>query len=912
MTAQFVTSPFKPGDVIQQYFTLKERIGAGSFGEIFHATYDNHKYSKEVAIKFEKYNPQRLLLFAEVQTLSVVGGKPNFPKFYHAGSEGDYRFYAMELLGPSLIDLINQKPPYRFSIATIVNIDIQAIEALRLLHRHGFIHRDVKPGNFVIGRTPETSHTVYLIDYGLCKPILPPEQYKRSLAHKTTFRGTVRYASLTTHYGRELTRRDDLISLMYMSVELVVGRLPWTDMTDKDEIAKMKEKYEDDSLLKQLPIEYSQIYSHILSVGPTQEPDYAYYISLLRKVGKRMGFDQNSCFDWERPTVNNEKKNRNNIKIAPLPEKDYAVLARKMHQKRIESERQEALELARKKIPTIPPKVEKEEKQSRDVTTTSPSSEKKEDQLSIERTPTMTPPSQLSTSSSNSSQQTKARNTAILLASFHNSPVNHTPLNNRPLPRPSLLSASSKPIDPDASTRTTTPPSSKPKLDQDETPFFSPKARNHLSISPNDPPSPAHSLPLHSEALTSAPDDPVSPRPPPRPSPAMSHTDDDVVTLPPLFPFPAPSPHLNLHTCVFPSHHNNHQSQLFVANDSTVLPSRHFTSIFPQHLDNSLQPQQFQSTLDLRSVGAEIEGIFSMAIKPSGAAIFSTSTLTYCDDVFGADELSLDPTFDPSRRSRPANLQFLDSSSVEPASLLHTPLSDRSSHPFESTENHLPVYHSSAHALSPPRVVASINSPPHRSFGFSTPLHLPFQTNNIDSLESPTSQQFVGTPFSKREPVDQCRSTLVRNPGNLERADSAYSSSSSQKKSKSQTTLRNDLSHSRFSEYNLIVCDTTVSANRDSDFSFRVPNTSTLRTSELTPVSQTTLNFPDKRRSCLPAISHHTPGPSELEPTHEFPKDLSALDDEFRFAPLETSSKETQTRETSAPNPNNTCFCILF
>ncbi|KAK2962354.1 putative Nucleolar RNA helicase 2 [Blattamonas nauphoetae] len=323
MAARRDSCPFKAGDVVQKYFTIKKRLGAGSFGDIYHATYDNGRYTKEVAIKFEKYNPNRLLLFAEVQTLTVVGGKPHFPKYYHAGSEGEYRFYAMELLGPSLIDLINRKPPYRFSIPTIVNMDIQCIEALRTLHKHGFVHRDVKPGNFVIGRTAETGHRIYLIDYGLCKPILTEEQYKLSMTSKSSFRGTVRYASLTTHYGKELGRKDDLISLLYMSVELATGRLPWTDVQDKEEVARIKEKFQDGKLVKALPVEYEQIFAYLLKIEPQQEPDYEHILGILKKIGKRMGFTPSTHFEWERKP--GAEKPHMRPTIEPLPDIDLSV-----------------------------------------------------------------------------------------------------------------------------------------------------------------------------------------------------------------------------------------------------------------------------------------------------------------------------------------------------------------------------------------------------------------------------------------------------------------------------------------------------------------------------------------------------------------------------------------------------------
>ena len=66
---------------------------------------------------------------------------------------------------------------------------------------------------------------------------------------KAEFRGTTLYASPHTHEGRDQAPRDDLISIAYVFLDLLCGKLPWTDATrakDKPEVTALKRRYFDD------------------------------------------------------------------------------------------------------------------------------------------------------------------------------------------------------------------------------------------------------------------------------------------------------------------------------------------------------------------------------------------------------------------------------------------------------------------------------------------------------------------------------------------------------------------------------------------------------------------------------------------------------------------------------------------
>ncbi|KAA6397116.1 MAG: putative protein serine/threonine kinase [Streblomastix strix] len=224
--------PFKMGDVIKDDFTLQLQIGAGTFGVIFSALYKGRDITKHVAIKLEKNIPKFSLQANEVQILKIMAGSQHFAKFYQCGTFENYKLVVMQLLGPSILSLVNRKRPYQLSTLQLLKFGQQSIQALKELHLAGFVHRDVKPDNFVIGNTIEKAGIIYLIDFGLSKKLFI---HNGKITKPTTpgnFRGTLRYASPNAHNKIELGRQDDLISLLYMMIEFYTGKLPWQGITD--------------------------------------------------------------------------------------------------------------------------------------------------------------------------------------------------------------------------------------------------------------------------------------------------------------------------------------------------------------------------------------------------------------------------------------------------------------------------------------------------------------------------------------------------------------------------------------------------------------------------------------------------------------------------------------------------------
>lgn len=289
-------------------FRLGKKIGSGSFGEIYEGS--DIFGGGDVAIKLEHLSNTTQHLLSEAKLMKNIANEC-FPQMYWYGAAGEYNCMVMELLGQNLEDLYDFCTR-NYSLKTVLMIAFEAIERIKYFHEHHYIHCDIKPQNFLVGKG-STESTIYLIDYGLAKRYRD-EQTRIHISFKDnkSLTGTARFASKNAHNGIEQTRRDDLESLGYMLLYFLKGSLPWQGLKIKDKaekyqkIKEIKNSMTSRELFQGFPDEFANYIEYCFNLKFEEEPNYRSLINAFKELFKSKDYEMDFMYDWV--TVKNNNK----------------------------------------------------------------------------------------------------------------------------------------------------------------------------------------------------------------------------------------------------------------------------------------------------------------------------------------------------------------------------------------------------------------------------------------------------------------------------------------------------------------------------------------------------------------------------------------------------------------------------
>jgi serine/threonine protein kinase len=190
------------------------------------------------------------------------------------------------------------------------NVSNVQIRRLQFVHSRNFIHRDLKPSNIIMG-VGKHANLVHIIDFGLSKEFRHPDTHQHiPYNNSLSFAGTPTFASIPSHLGLELGRRDDLESLAYLLIHFLHGSLPWQGLEfgKHDLVVESKQNTPMYDLCSTLPVELRVFLEYSCSLSFDKKPDYGYVCDVFDGLLSWEEITTELTFDWDIPNspVNGE------------------------------------------------------------------------------------------------------------------------------------------------------------------------------------------------------------------------------------------------------------------------------------------------------------------------------------------------------------------------------------------------------------------------------------------------------------------------------------------------------------------------------------------------------------------------------------------------------------------------------
>jgi hypothetical protein len=204
-------------------YQILEEVGRGGMAVVYRAYQSS--LNREVAIKVLPphftFDQQFVARFHREARAAAGLRHPNIVVIYDVGEQGGLYYIVMQYLpGQTIRQLVKQEGP--LPPARVVRIVEQIANALDYAHRHGFVHRDVKPDNIFVG---EDDH-VTLTDFGIAKAASGTQ-----LTQTGMVMGTPEYMSPEQAEGRAVDLRTDLYALGVVLYQMLTGQVPFRGTT---------------------------------------------------------------------------------------------------------------------------------------------------------------------------------------------------------------------------------------------------------------------------------------------------------------------------------------------------------------------------------------------------------------------------------------------------------------------------------------------------------------------------------------------------------------------------------------------------------------------------------------------------------------------------------------------------------
>jgi serine/threonine protein kinase len=265
-------------DLLPPRYRSPKRIARGGMGEIYRAT--DSTLGRAVAVKLlaERYSRDdavRRRFTREALAAARLSGEPHIVTIFDVGEHAERPFIVMEYLGGGSLEQRLRENGAQDPARALEWLE-QAARALDAAHRHGVVHRDVKPANLLLDRNDD----VHVADFGIASAA-----GMDSLTMTGTVLGTAGYLSPEQAQGERATPASDRYGLAVVAFELLSGRRPFeTDSITAEAAAHVNAPVPSIAELGgDLPEQLDSVFRKALAKDPRERfPTAADFVAALR------------------------------------------------------------------------------------------------------------------------------------------------------------------------------------------------------------------------------------------------------------------------------------------------------------------------------------------------------------------------------------------------------------------------------------------------------------------------------------------------------------------------------------------------------------------------------------------------------------------------------------------------------
>jgi ligand-binding sensor domain-containing protein/tRNA A-37 threonylcarbamoyl transferase component Bud32 len=265
-------------------YRIIEQIGVGGMANILKVVSGKRSKKEFLALKLIKEEfisdaVYRKRFLDEGQIIDNLD-HPHIVKVFDRGEHNNNLFIAMELLeGQTLEQVVQQKG----ALSPVESLDIilQILDALSVIHNAGIIHRDLKPGNIMLVKRGEKENFVKILDFGLAKT-----QSLSRVTESGIVVGTLCYLSPEQLLNSEYSFASDIYSLGTIFYEMLTGEKAYNGETPMEVMQQMfkTEPQPPKALKKDIPEQLNSIVLKMMEKEPGNRPSAEVLKTTLQKL----------------------------------------------------------------------------------------------------------------------------------------------------------------------------------------------------------------------------------------------------------------------------------------------------------------------------------------------------------------------------------------------------------------------------------------------------------------------------------------------------------------------------------------------------------------------------------------------------------------------------------------------------